>query len=187
MIVMVVVCIRSFIFGYPSSHLYMYALLLMCGFCLMSLWNHIQESSKQSDEWLLLFFYFVFAFIFALCLLCLPPSVLSVSFQDSLSHIQSHISSLLSQFGIHSLFSIPSSLLAVAFALLLALIPPLLVESAFRFAQLELRKGWSFTGILASHLPLIILLFSMPGLTLAPYEGKMVHGVLLLFFLISYL
>lgn len=180
-IVMAVVCIRTFIFGYSSSHLYMYSLLLLCGFSLMILWHHIQESSKQSDEWLLLFFYFVFAFIYALCLLCLPSFVLSVSFQDLLAQIHSHISSLLSQLGIHSFFSIPSSLLAVIFAFLLALIPPLLVESAFRFAQLELRKGWSVFGILASHLPLVILLFSIPGLTLTRYEGKMIHGVLFLF------
>ncbi|KAK8796172.1 hypothetical protein WA171_004134 [Blastocystis sp. BT1] len=178
-IVMAVVCIRTFIFGYSSSHLYMYSLLLLCGFSLMILWHHIQESSKQSDEWLLLFFYFVFAFIYALCLLCLPSFVLSVSFQDLLAQIHSHISSLLSQLGIHSFFSIPSSLLAVIFAFLLALIPPLLVESAFRFAQLELRKGWSVFGILASHLPLVILLFSIPGLTLTRYEGKMIHGVLI--------
>lgn len=56
-----------------------------------------------------------------------------------------------------------------------------MVESAFRFAQLELRKGWSVFGILASHLPLVILLFSIPGLTLTRYEGKMIHGVLFLF------
>ena len=177
-IVMAVVCIRTFILGYSSSHIYMYSLLLLCGFSLMILWHHIQESSKQSDEWLLLFFYFVFAFIYALCLLCLPSFVLSVSFQDLLSQIHSHVSSLLSQFGLHSFYTIPSSLLAVLVALLMAFIPPLMVESAFRFAQLELRKGWSISGLLASHLPLLILLFSVPGLILARFEGKMVCGIL---------
>ena len=187
-VVMCVVCFRSLILGYPSGRLYPYALIFLFVYCVLTVWSHISSSKKNSNELMLMFFYFVFAVVFSLCLMNLRPSVIGVDLLAMLSTLRSRFQSLVSFVGLggKGLFSrlhnhipihIPTSVIGFVVALLLGLLPPLLVESAFRFAQLELRKGLSVNGLLSSHLLGGVCVMSIPGV-LGLVEGKMICGIL---------
>ena len=185
-VLMCVVCFRSLILGYPSSRLYPYALIFLCVYCVLTVWSHISSSKKNSDELMLMFFYFVFAVVFSLCLMNLRPSVIGVDLLAMLSTLRSRFQSLVSFVGLggkglfsrlHMNLHIPTSVIGFVVALLLGLLPPLLVESAFRFAQLELRKGLSVNGVLSSHLLCGVCVMSIPGV-LRLVEGKMIGGIL---------
>ena len=193
---------RCLLLGYSSSHMYAYALIFLVIYCFLATWHHISSSSKNSNDLMLMFFYFVFAVVFALCLLNLPSSVLGFDLMSMISTLRSNLSSffhsffsldnstggtggagnagsagsslnLLSRIRIH----IPPSVFGFVFALLLGILPPLLVESAFRFAQLELRKHFSISGFFSSHLLGLACFFSIPGI-LRLFEGKMICGIL---------
>ena len=176
-ILMCVVCVRTFVFGYPSSHIYLSILFLDILFCMFSLWNHFSSSKKDPNEFILLLFYYVFAVVYALCLLSLPATFLGVDFSAIISSVNSKIASFFAHFSLPLHFHFSPSILAISFAAFFAILPPLLVEPSFRFAQLELRRGVSFSGFLASHLPLIIIVMSLPGILLRYLDGRFIHGV----------
>ena len=190
LITMFVVMFRGIFLGYSSSHVYSYGLIFLIIYCFLATWQHISSSSKNSNDLMLMFFYFVFAVVFVLCLLNLPPSILDFDLMTMISTLRSNFSSFFSSlFSLSSsnssnpsinLFShlhIPSSVFGFIFALLLGFLPPLLVESAFRFAQLELRKSFTISGFLSSHLLCLVCFFSIPGI-LHIFEGKMICGIL---------
>lgn len=177
-VMMSVVCIRTFVLGYPSSHIYLSILFLDMFFCMFSLWNHFSSSKKEPNELILLLFYYVFAVVYALCLLSLPSTILGVDFPAIISSVNSQIASFFARFSIPLHFRLSPSILAISLAAFFAIFPPLLVEPSFRFAQLQLRRGVSFSGVLASHLPLAIIVMSLPGLALRHLDGRFIHGVM---------
>lgn len=194
LITLSVVLFRYFFMGYSSSHLYVYTLIFLIIYCFLAIWSHISSSSNSnsnsnsgSNDMMLMFFYFVFAVVFALCLLNLPSSILGFDLMTMISTLQSNFSSFFSSLlsfdnignslNILSRFHIPDSIFGFIFALLLGILPPLLVESAFRFAQLELRKHFSISGFLSSHLLCLACFFSIPGI-LHLFEGRVICGIL---------
>ena len=186
-----VVFIRTFILGYPSSHIYYYVLLFLFIFCILSLLAWMNVGEKRNSDTLLLLFYFVFSVVYCLCLMSVSKVLLQIDLYSAYKEMEAHFFSLLSSFHISFQFALPKNLLAAVLAILIGCIPPLLVSCAFRYAQLHLHSKYFLTeefhrrsllSFLSFHLPLIILLLSCPSLILSKIEGTMIGGIMFVSF-----
>lgn len=182
-----VVFIRTFILGYPSSHIYYYVLLFLFIFCILSLLAWMNVGEKRNSDTLLLLFYFVFSVVYCLCLMSVSKFLLQIDLYSAYKEMEAHFFSLLSSFHISFQFALPKDLLAAILAILIGCIPPLLVSCAFRYAQLHLHSKYflteefhyrSFISFLSFHLPLVILLLSCPSFILSKIEGTMIGGIM---------
>lgn len=182
------VVVRTFVIGVQSSRLYLYTLLLLFIFCIMCLIAWIQVGEKRSSDLILLVFYFIFSVVFSLCLMSVAEPLLGIRLLSSYEAFENHVNSLLQSVNVPLTVHISHSLLAVLLSLVLAVLPPLMVSSAFRFSQLQLQRRWyslpasvtcrSIVSFLATHLPLIIIVMScLPFLNTV--EGKIVGSVVI--------
>ena len=160
MILVCTVAFRTFVMGVQSSHIYLYMLLFLSIFCIMTLIAWIQVGEKRSSDVILLVFYYIFSVVFSLCLMSVAEPLLGLNLLSSYEAFESHINSLIRSLNAPLSIHVPQSLLAVVISLLLGALPPLMVSSAFRYSQLQLQRRTTLLSLLTTHLPLLILLMS---------------------------
>ena len=173
---MAAVAVRSFVFGYASSHLYFYPLLLLFLFCFICLYTLVQNGEKNEASMAQLLFYYIFSLIFCLCLLSVSSRLLDADLLSSWRYLEDHFSSVLAHMGVHFHFSLQKDLLSIVFSLLMAVVPVFLVMCAFRYGMLEEFGKKSFLSELTTHLPLLIIWMSVPSIGLDRLEGKTIGG-----------
>lgn len=172
------VAFRTFVMGVQSSHIYLYMLLFLAVFCVMTLVAWIQVGEKRSSDVVLLLFYYVFSVVFSLCLMSVAEPLLGVNLLSSYEAFENHINVLIHSLNAPLALHIPHSLLAVVLSLLLGALPPLMVSSAFRYSQLQLQRRTTPLSLLTTHLPLLILLLSCRPF-LNALEGRQIGSFIL--------
>ena len=113
------VAFRTFVMGVQSSHIYLYMLLFLVVFCVMTLVAWIQVGEKRSSDVVLLLFYYVFSVVFSLCLMSVAEPLLGVNLLSSYEAFENHINALIRSLNAPLALHIPHSLLAVVLSLLL--------------------------------------------------------------------
>lgn len=173
-----VVLFRSFVLGYSSSHIFLYLLLFTFIFCLLCLYTLIQNGEKTQASLAQLLFYYIFSVIFCLCLLSVSDRLLGIDLLSAWRHLEENFVTLSRQLGLPLHISLQKDFLSVLFALSLGLLPVSLVMCAFRYGMLIEFGSKSLLSAVATHLPLLIILLSIPAVSLDRFEGRMIGGVL---------